>query len=68
MVERGFRPDFLPSVAKQLAQLAPAPAVEVRDLRELPWVSIDNDDSHDLDQLTATEQRGASNGQPWKRR
>src|SRR5215470_6511659 len=27
----------------------------IRDLRELPWCSIDNDDSRDLDQLSVAE-------------
>jgi len=59
MVERGFRTDFSPAVAKQLAALEPVLAQDVRDLRELPWISIDNDDSRDLDQLTAAERRDA---------
>ncbi|HEU5162340.1 MAG TPA: RNB domain-containing ribonuclease, partial [Thermoanaerobaculia bacterium] len=34
----------------------PAPLAEgARDLRELPWVSIDNEDSRDLDQLSVAE-------------
>lgn len=54
MLERGLLPYFS---AKALAELdkiqAPATdGVNVRDLRDLPWASIDNDDSRDLDQLT----------------
>lgn len=54
MLERGLLPDFS---AKALAELdkiqAPATdGVNVRDLRDLLWASIDNDDSRDLDQLT----------------
>lgn len=29
----------------------------VRDLRDLPWCSIDNDESRDLDPLSAAEER-----------
>ena len=32
-----------------------AGAARIRDLRDLPWASIDNDDSRDLDQLTVAE-------------
>lgn len=58
MLERGLLPDFS---AKALAELdriqAPATTndVLVRDLRDLIWASIDNDDSRDLDQLTVAE-------------
>ena len=30
----------------------------LQDLRELPWASIDNDDSRDLDQLSVAEADG----------
>ena len=30
----------------------------IRELRNLPWCSIDNDDSRDLDQLTVAESLG----------
>ncbi|MEI7990467.1 MAG: RNB domain-containing ribonuclease [Chloroflexota bacterium] len=59
MVERGLLPDFS---AKALAELnkIQSPARNtidetIRDLRELLWVSIDNDDSLDLDQLTVAD-------------
>ncbi|HEY7064353.1 MAG TPA: RNB domain-containing ribonuclease [Chloroflexota bacterium] len=58
MLERGIEPDFLPSAEHQAAAL-PGPArpdaAAIRDLRALPWASIDNDDSRDLDQLTVAE-------------
>ena len=58
MTERGLEPEFPASVQQQLASIA-APGrdtdPQVRDLTALPWCSIDNDDSLDLDQLTACE-------------
>ena len=58
MLERGFLPDFSPGAAAELAGIRGAaeergPAV--RDMTDLPWCSIDNDDSRDLDQLTVAE-------------
>jgi VacB/RNase II family 3'-5' exoribonuclease len=50
MVAYGLEPDFPPAARAQLAQLGSAPA-DALDLRALPWSSIDNDDSRDLDQL-----------------
>lgn len=58
MVERGLAPDFAPAALQQAAALSAADADtrgDIRDLRALPWCSIDNDDSRDLDQLTAAE-------------
>src|SRR5512141_2521476 len=55
MLQRGLLPDFSPAViaqANQIAQAAAASDPAIRDLRELPWASIDNDDSRDLDQLS----------------
>ncbi len=58
MRERGLEPDF-PADALQQAQALPPsmpPATPAtRDLRRLPWCSIDNDDSKDLDQLSVAE-------------
>jgi exoribonuclease II len=59
MLDRGLLPDFEGAVTEQLAGIG-GPAVEsgagIRDLTPLPWCSIDNDDSKDLDQLTVSEE------------
>ena len=59
MIAEGFEPDFPPEVERQVAALAdrPAPVADaaVRDLRQLPWSSIDNDTSRDLDQIEAAD-------------
>jgi exoribonuclease-2 len=61
MFDRGMEPDFPPEVVSQVKALG-GPALEsngsTRDLRNLPWCSIDNDDSRDLDQLTVAEGLG----------
>lgn len=57
MQQRGLLPDFSPEVVAQAAQLTrPATSSDpaIRDLRSLPWASIDNDDSLDLDQLSVS--------------
>jgi len=59
MIERGLEPDFPPAALAQAERLdAPASATAIADQRHLAWCSIDNDDSRDLDQLTASEQAG----------
>ncbi len=57
MIEKGLVPDFPPRELDELSHISgPAPAEpSIRDLRELLWCSIDNDDSRDLDQLTVAE-------------
>jgi exoribonuclease-2 len=58
MLERGLVPDFPPKALAQLDGIhGPATRTEeaTRDLRDLLWCSIDNDDSRDLDQLTVAE-------------
>jgi len=59
MDERGLWPDFSRDVLAELDRLrepAPASGPGLTDLRGLPWVSIDNDDSRDLDQLSVAEE------------
>jgi len=58
MLEKGLVPDFPPPVLAELDGIhEPATGTDgsTRDLRNLLWCSIDNDDSRDLDQLTAAE-------------
>jgi len=58
MLERGFLPDFSAAVLAETNATTAAVAASgdaVRDLRGLLWVSIDNDDSRDLDQLSVAE-------------
>lgn len=60
MLARGFEPEFPPAVQQQLQQLKTqqpqaVPGDGIRDLRALPWSSIDNDTSRDLDQIEVAE-------------
>ncbi|MBV8342153.1 MAG: RNB domain-containing ribonuclease [Gammaproteobacteria bacterium] len=58
LLARGFAPDFSAEALEQLRAIGGA-AMErgpaIRDLRSLPWCSIDNDDSRDLDQLSVAQ-------------
>ena len=62
MLEAGFKPDFSPAVLQELQAIAASPAAKerpaARDLRGLPWSSIDNDTSRDLDQIEYVERLG----------
>ena len=58
MQERGLVPDFSPAALAELEAIGePASIADAgtRDLRDLIWCSIDNDDSRDLDQLTVAQ-------------
>jgi exoribonuclease II len=51
MRAHGLEPDFSAAAREQIARMRAPAANSIRDLRSLPWSSIDNDDSRDLDQL-----------------
>lgn len=58
MRERGLDPEFPSAALAQVAALSGPPATTeepTRDLRQLLWCSIDNDDSRDLDQLSVAD-------------
>ena len=59
MLDRGLLPDFTDEVLGELKlfeKLDPQLNTNLEcDLRHLPWCSIDNDDSLDLDQLTVAQ-------------
>ncbi len=59
----GFEPDLTPEAQRQLDALhAPAPMAEgVRDLRDKPWSSVDNNESRDLDQVEYAERADGDN-------
>ncbi len=58
MVERGLLPDFSAAAlaeANAFGENTRETGPAIRDLRDRPWISIDNDDSRDLDQLSLAE-------------
>jgi VacB/RNase II family 3'-5' exoribonuclease len=61
MLARGLLPDFSAAALRETngfkGAANPPLAGGIRDLRNLLWASIDNDDSLDLDQLSVAEQR-----------
>ena len=59
MIERSLEPEFPDAVLKQLERIDQAADDDhdptIFDLTNLLWCSLDNDDSEDLDQLTACQ-------------
>ena len=61
MIERGFDLNAPAGIPAQLSALVEHPPVattagaDIRDLRSLPWSSIDNDTTRDLDQLEVAQ-------------
>ena len=57
MFDYGLSPDFTSDALKEVEEAAsavPPPGAAARDLRDLLWCSIDNDDTLDLDQLSVS--------------
>ena len=61
MAKQGLQPAFSAGALAEAQRIsrAAAPGPAARDLRSLPWCSIDNDDSMDLDQLSVGEELAA---------
>jgi VacB/RNase II family 3'-5' exoribonuclease len=60
LIEAGFHPDFNPAVTQEVSELLQrrsSDLQEARDLRQLHWSSIDNEDSRDLDQVEYAEEK-----------
>ncbi|MCY7319200.1 MAG: RNB domain-containing ribonuclease [Ramlibacter sp.] len=58
MRSRGLLPVFAPQALREVEaarQAGPERNGSIRDLRQLTWFSIDNDDTRDLDQLSVAE-------------
>ena len=56
MLQRGLEPAYSDAALREAeAIVGPAEDASVRDLTAWDWVSIDNDDSRDLDQLSFAE-------------
>jgi len=58
MIENGFNPDEDPAEREEVRNLTNLPdtGAPLRDMRDLLWSSIDNDDTRDLDQVEFAEE------------
>ena len=69
MLERGLLPEFSAAAQREASALeGPARAggaPGIRDLRDRLWLSIDNDDSRDLDQISVAEAREGGAVRVW---
>jgi VacB/RNase II family 3'-5' exoribonuclease len=63
MADRGLEADFPRDALDELARIHGPAEIPggVRDRRDLLWISIDNDDSRDLDQLSVAEPLAGGN-------
>src|SRR5450432_4631045 len=64
MLDRGLLTEVPADAQAELGNILGPKTIDsepVRDLRNLLWASIDNDDSRDLDQLTVAEVMPAEN-------
>ena len=61
MIDAGFSPDYTPEIAAELREIGKHHdnGAALKDLRNLLWSSIDNDDTRDLDQIEYAEEASA---------
>lgn len=60
LLDHGFAPDFPAQALAEAEALPDEMTAQVEDLRKLPWLSIDNEGTRTLDQITTAERRGRS--------
>lgn len=67
MIDHDFRPEFSGGVRQEVAELRKDPPLDesARNLRHLPWCSIDNDDTRDVDQISYAEQEADGGIRVW---
>ncbi len=60
MIDRGFLPEFSEAVRSEIGRIGSEGRTDdgLSDLSDLPWCSIDNDDTRDIDQLTVAAREG----------
>ena len=58
MINAGFTPDYTPEMSAEIARIGKNPdaGASLKDLRNILWSSIDNDDTRDLDQIEYAEE------------
>ncbi len=67
LIDHDFLPDFSKAVHREVAELRADPPLDKSavDLRRLPWCSIDNDDTRDIDQITHAEEERNNSIRVW---
>jgi exoribonuclease-2 len=59
MIDYGLEPELSAEALAEVGRMGDASVAGLRDLTQLPWSSIDNDESRDLDQLEVVVEEGS---------